>query len=46
MEDVYRGSNYLILEQCHPCFDAIEIANPETLPDDLIYTVDEEDLHG
>ena len=46
MEDVYKGSNYLIMEQCHPCFDVIEILNSEILPDDLIYSVDEEDFHG
>ncbi len=46
IEDVYKGSNYLMLEQCHPCFDVIDILNPEILPDDLLYTVDEEDLHG
>lgn len=46
IEDVYKGSNYLIMEQCHPCFDVIEILNSEILPDDLIYSVDEEDFHG
>ena len=25
MEDIYKGSQYLILEQAHPCFDPIEI---------------------
>ena len=23
--DVYRGSNYLMMEECHPCFDNIKI---------------------
>ena len=46
VEDVYRGSNYLIMEECHPCFDNIEISNPETLPDDLVSYFDEEDLRG
>ena len=46
IEDVYRGSNYLMHEQCHPCFDMIEISNPEVLPDDLVSYFDEEDLRG
>ena len=33
--DVYRGSSYLIQEQMHPCFNDIEIENPEILPDDI-----------
>ena len=46
VEDLYRGSNYLIMEGCHPCFDSIEISNPEILPDDLVSYFDEEDLRG
>jgi len=46
IEDVYNGSNYLMLEQCHPCFDIIEIKNRDELPDDLIPYFDEEDLLG
>jgi len=47
VEDVYKGSNYLILEGAHPCFDTIEILNPELLPQDLEYFYgDEEDLMG
>ena len=46
IEDVYMGSNYLIMEQCHPCFDMIEIENKDELPDDLISYFDEEDLRG
>ena len=46
VEDVYKGSNYLIQEQCHPCFDNIEISNPEILPEDLVSYFDEEDLRG
>lgn len=47
VDDVYKGSNYLILEQAHPCFDMIEILNPEILPDDLIgFYLDEEDYLG
>jgi len=46
-EDLYRGSNYLIMEQAHPCFDAIEIENPEILPEDLIgFYNDEQDYLG
>ena len=46
VEDLYKGSNYLIQEQCHPCFDNIEISNPEILPEDLVSYFDEEDLRG
>ena len=44
--DVYTGSQYLILEKCHPCFDMIDIENKDELPDDLIPYFDEEDLRG
>ena len=44
VDDVYKGSNYLILEEAHPCFDPVEILNPEILPEDLIgFFNDEED---
>ena len=46
VDDVYKGSNYLILEQMHPCFDPIEISNPDEMPDDLKYGYDEEDSLG
>ena len=46
VDDVYRGSQYLILEQAHPCFDPIEISNPQILPEDLVPFYDEEDLLG
>jgi len=47
IDDVYNGSNYLIMEQAHPCFDPVEISNPEVLPEDLIgFHTDEEDLLG
>lgn len=36
--DLYRGCSYLILEQAHPCFDEIDIKNPEILPDDICGT--------
>ena len=44
MEDVFQGSNYLLLEGCHPCFDPIEISNRSELPEDLVAFYDEEDL--
>ena len=31
VEDVYKGSNYLISEQCHPMFDNIKIINLDTI---------------
>ena len=47
VDDVYKGSNYLIMEQAHPCFDPIDILNPEVLPEDLIgFFSDEEDYLG
>ena len=47
IDDVYKGSNYLIMEQAHPCFDSIDILNPEVLPEDLqCFYQDEEDLLG
>ena len=38
MMDVYRGSSYLISECAHPCFNEIDIENPEILPDDICGT--------
>jgi len=46
IEDVYKGSNYLMMEEMHPCFDNIQILNPEILPDDLVPYFDEEDFRG
>ena len=46
VDDVYRGSNYMIMEQMHPCFHVIEIENARDLPADLIPFYDEEDLLG
>lgn len=34
MEDIYKGSSYLLCEQAHPCIDKIEVENPESLPVD------------
>tara|TARA_B100000003_G_scaffold162914_1_gene148822 strand:+ start:64 stop:369 length:306 start_codon:yes stop_codon:yes gene_type:complete len=46
VEDVYKGSGYLIMESMHPCFDPIEISNADELPEDLIPFYDEEDFIG
>jgi len=46
IDDVYYGSNYLIMEECHPCFDTIVVRNRDELPDDLIQYFDDEDLMG
>jgi len=46
VEDLYVGSNYMIMEGMHPCFDDIKIANPKELPLDLIPFFNEEDLFG
>ena len=36
----------ILLEQAHPCFDPVEISNPQILPEDLVPFYDEEDLLG
>ena len=48
MEDVFIGSQYLLMEAAHPCFDNVDIENPEELPEDLeeYFNYDEEDLRG
>ena len=46
IDDVYAGSNYLIFEQAHPCFDDISIKNPKTLPEELSPYFTKEDLLG
>jgi hypothetical protein len=33
-EDMYRWSNYLIDEECHPLLFDLQIENPEELPKD------------
>lgn len=33
-EDLYRSSQYLILEECHPLMFELELTNPEMLPID------------
>ena len=35
------------MEEAHPCFDSVDILNPEILPEDLIgFYGDEEDYLG
>lgn len=34
IEDMYRASQYLIEEQCHPLLFELELDNPELLPID------------
>ena len=36
MEDIFRFSDYLIAEECHPMLFDIELVNPELLPDEQI----------
>jgi len=33
MEDIFRYSDYLIAEECHPVLFELELVNPEVLPD-------------
>ena len=33
-EDIYRWSNYLIMEECHPLIYELELENPEAMPRD------------
>lgn len=33
-EDMYRWSNYLIMEECHPLIYELELENPEAMPRD------------
>lgn len=33
-EDLYKWSNYLIMEECHPLMFELELENPEALPQD------------
>jgi hypothetical protein len=34
VEDLYKTSGYLIMEQCHPCLFDLDLENPECLPCD------------
>lgn len=42
-EDLYLNSFYLIDEEAHPCFFDVEIENPQDLPEDLQFELDEEE---
>lgn len=33
-KDMYRWSNYLIMEECHPLIYELELENPEAMPRD------------
>lgn len=33
-EDLYKWSNYLIMEECHPLMFELDLENPEELPCD------------
>ena len=33
-DDMYRWSNYLIMEECHPLLFEVALENPEELPKD------------
>ena len=33
-DDMYRCSNYLIMEECHPLIFDLELENPEAMPTD------------
>ena len=35
VEDLYNASRYLIMEECHPLMNEIELENPELMPADL-----------
>jgi len=43
-EIFYQKSFYLIDEECHPMLFLVDIENPQDLPEDLQYDLDEEDL--
>ena len=34
LEDLFRWSNYLVMEECHPLIFELELENPELLPID------------
>tara|TARA_B100002019_G_scaffold47983_1_gene40610 strand:+ start:1562 stop:1789 length:228 start_codon:yes stop_codon:yes gene_type:complete len=34
IEDIYRASDYLISEECHPMLFDIKLKNPELMPTD------------
>ena len=36
MEDIFKYSDYLIAEECHPVLFDLDLVNPEVLPDEHI----------
>jgi hypothetical protein len=34
LEDIFRFSDYLIAEECHPVLFELDLINPEVLPDE------------
>jgi|TARA_B100001250_G_scaffold137402_1_gene117600 hypothetical protein len=36
LQDIFRWSDYLIAEECHPVLFELDIVNPEVLPDESI----------
>ena len=36
LEDIFRHSDYLIAEECHPVLFELELVNPEVLPDEHV----------
>jgi hypothetical protein len=36
LEDIFRYSDYLIAEECHPVLFELDLVNPEVLPDEPV----------
>tara|TARA_B100000902_G_scaffold29411_1_gene35323 strand:- start:550 stop:828 length:279 start_codon:yes stop_codon:yes gene_type:complete len=36
LQDIFRWSEYLIAEECHPVIFELDLVNPEVLPDESI----------
>ena len=36
LDDIFRYSDYLIAEECHPVLFELELVNPEVLPDEHV----------
>ena len=36
LEDIFRYSDYLIAEECHPVLFDLDLVNPEVLPDEPV----------
>ena len=36
LQEIFRWSDYLIAEECHPVLFELDIVNPEVLPDESI----------